>query len=59
MRIMKCPATVGQLLRVPLHYGDPKAADGTPAEAAAYDERCLQVASEMFYLMSLVKTPAR
>ena len=51
---MNCPVVSGSSLRVPLHYVDPKASDGTPQEAATYDERSQQIASEMFYLMSLV-----
>jgi len=35
-------------------YDDPKVADGTPQEAAVYDERCLQIATEMLYLFSRV-----
>ena len=46
-----CPVVPGALLRVALHYRDPKIADGTPQEAAAYDERNLQIASEMLFLM--------
>jgi len=37
---------------VRLWYEDPKVADGTPMEGVAYDERCLQIASEMLYLFS-------
>jgi arsenate reductase len=55
----KCPATFGQLIRIPLHYDDPKAADNTVEEAAKYDERSLQIATEMFYVMSWVKVPTR
>ncbi len=47
-----CPAVEGAALRVALPYADPKEADGTAAEAARYDERSLQIASEMFYLMA-------
>jgi len=50
-----CPFIPGASLRVSLPYVDPKEADGTDREAAAYDERCRQIASEMMYLMSLVK----
>ncbi|HEY3901807.1 MAG TPA: hypothetical protein VGM54_24555 [Chthoniobacter sp.] len=50
-----CPIVQGASIRVPVHYVDPKAADGTPEESAAYDERCQQIAREMFYMMSLVK----
>lgn len=46
-----CPIVQGALDRISLPYNDPKAADGTPEEAARYDERCLQIAVEMFYVM--------
>ena len=49
-----CPVVQGSSMRVGIHYVDPKAADGTPAEEATYDERCKQIAREMFYLMSQV-----
>jgi arsenate reductase len=51
-----CPVVAGASLRVPLHYEDPKAADGTPQETAIYDERTRQIATEMFYLFSQVKS---
>ena len=47
----KCPIVEGALDRVSLPYDDPKAADGTPQEADRYDERSLQIAAEMFYVM--------
>jgi len=49
-----CPEIPGALARVPLHYADPKSADGTPNEAAAYDQCSHLIAAEMFYLMSRV-----
>ena len=49
-----CPVVQGAALRIPLRYEDPKSSDGTPEEAAAYDERCLQIATEMLYLFSRV-----
>ncbi|MDH4283503.1 MAG: hypothetical protein OEV36_12670, partial [Myxococcales bacterium] len=49
-----CPAVPGAELRVSLPYDDPKKADGTPDEEAAYDARCLQIATEMLYLFSRV-----
>jgi arsenate reductase len=49
-----CPVVLGAALRVPIRYKDPKVADGTPQEAAVYDERCLQIATEMLYLFSRV-----
>lgn len=53
-----CPVVMGASDRFPLHYVDPKAADGTDKEAAAYDERCRQIAAEMFYVLSQVKDAA-
>jgi len=49
-----CPVVSGSALRAPTRYDDPKVADGTPQEAAVYDERCLQIATEMLYLFSRV-----
>lgn len=49
-----CPVVEGSVLRVPIPYIDPKVADSTPQEAATYDERCKQIAREMFFLMSQV-----
>ena len=49
-----CPMVMGAALRVAIPYDDPKAADGTPEEAQRYDERCNQIATEMFYLFSQV-----
>ena len=49
-----CPFVRGAALRVALPYVDPKESDGTPHEAATYDERSHQIASEMFYLLSRV-----
>jgi hypothetical protein len=46
-----CPLVQGSALRVAIAYVDPKTSDGTPAEAATYDERCHQIAREMFFLM--------
>lgn len=50
-----CPIVRGALDRISLPYDDPKEADGTPEEAQRYDERCLQIAAEMFYVFSRVK----
>lgn len=46
-----CPIVRGALDRVSLPYVDPKEADGTPEETQRYDERCLQIAAEMWYVM--------
>lgn len=50
-----CPFIQGTALRAPIRYKDPKEADDTPQEQERYDERCRQIATEMFYLMSKVK----
>ena len=52
----RCPVINDAVLRIPLHYNDPKAADGTPEESATYDERCVQIAREMFWLMELLRS---
>jgi protein-tyrosine-phosphatase len=44
-----CPFIPGADRRFAIRYDDPKAADGTAAEAATYDERCRQIGREMLY----------
>lgn len=55
-RRQKLPVHSRRFLRLPIPYVDPKAADGTTEEAAVYDERTKQIATEMFYLMSQVES---
>lgn len=50
-----CPFIPGAELRVATAYDDPKAADGTPQEAAVYLERSNQIAIETLYAFSLVR----
>ena len=50
-----CPILKGASARVAIPYDDPKAFDGTPQEAAKYDERCKQIATETLYVFSKVK----
>ncbi|MDX2304695.1 MAG: protein-tyrosine-phosphatase [Microscillaceae bacterium] len=50
-----CPYIPGASLRVSVPYEDPKIADDTAQETSKYDERCRQIATEMFYLMKQVK----
>lgn len=50
-----CPFIPGTEKRIPIRYDDPKEFDGTPQEEAMYDERSLQIASEMFYVFSYIK----
>lgn len=49
-----CPVVAGCKLRLPIRYEDPKAADGTPQEAAVYDERSRQICRELLYAMAHV-----
>lgn len=51
----KCPYIPAASLRPPIIYEDSKDFDGTPEEQKAYEWRCRQIASEMFYLISEVK----
>lgn len=50
-----CPVVFGADARFSVQYEDPKSADNTPEEEQVYDERCKQIAREMFYLFSKVK----
>lgn len=50
-----CPFIPGAEARIPVRYEDPKAFDGTPEESDKYDERSLQIASEMFYVFSKIQ----
>jgi len=49
-----CPFTPGADCRLPVRYQDPKVSDGTPEQAAVYDARSLQIASEMLYIFAAV-----
>ncbi len=47
-----CPLVSGASARIKLFYQDPKISDGTPEESATYDERCRQIATELYYVFS-------
>lgn len=49
-----CPYIPGAT-RLAIPFDDPKAFDGTPSESSKYDERCLQIATEMLHVMNQVK----
>jgi arsenate reductase len=51
-----CPFVPGAEFRKSITYTDPKEADGTNREVEVYDERCRQIATEMFYMMNLVRS---
>lgn len=50
-----CPLVKGAGARYPIHYADPRLCDDTPTETSAYNERCREIAREMFYIMSKVR----
>lgn len=50
-----CPFIPGTEQRIPVRYEDPKAFDDTDLEAEKYDERSLQIASEMLYVFFQVQ----
>jgi len=49
-----CPFIAGAEKRVPITFEDPKAFDNTPQQAEKYNERSLQIATELFYVFSQI-----
>ncbi len=47
-----CPVIKGADKRIPITFEDPKASDGTLQQKAVYNERSLQIATEMKYIFS-------
>ena len=52
---LNCPIVYGAEKRIPIKYDDPKAYDNTVLMNEKYEERSLQIASEMYYVFSRVK----
>ena len=50
-----CPIVKGSIARHAIHYSDPRVCDDTPTETSAYNERCREIAREMFYIMAEVR----
>jgi hypothetical protein len=50
-----CPIVKGAVARYAIHYVDPRLCDDTPTETTAYNERCHEIAREMFYIMAGVR----
>jgi arsenate reductase len=50
-----CPFVPGAEKRFSITYEDPKAFDDTDKEKEMYDERCRQIAREMFYVFKNVR----
>ena len=51
-----CPFIAGAEKRIPITFEDPKAFDNTPQQAEKYEERSLQIATELFYAFSQIKS---
>ncbi len=50
-----CPFIPNCDARIPLRYNDPKAFDNTELEKQKYDERSIEIGTELFYIFSLLK----
>ncbi|AUC81615.1 low molecular weight phosphatase family protein [Lacinutrix sp. Bg11-31] len=51
-----CPFIAGAEKRIPVTFEDPKAFDNTPQQAEKYNERSLQIATELFYVFSKINS---
>lgn len=51
-----CPFVAGAEQRIPITFEDPKAFDNSPQQAEKYMERSLQIATELFYVFSQIKS---
>lgn len=49
-----CPFIAGASARIPITFEDPKLFDGTDLEEHKYEERSLQIATEMLYVLENV-----
>lgn len=49
-----CPFVPGAEKRIAITFEDPKAFDGTPQQAEKYEERSLQIATELYYVFSQI-----
>ena len=49
-----CPFIPGAEARIPVRYEDPKAFDDTDHEAEKYDQRSMQIASELLFVFSKI-----
>lgn len=50
-----CPFIAGAEKRIPITFEDPKAFDNTPQQSEKYQERSIQIATELFYVFSQIK----
>ncbi|WP_445954723.1 arsenate-mycothiol transferase ArsC [Yeosuana sp.] len=51
-----CPFIAGAEKRIPVTFEDPKAFDNTPQQTEKYNERSIQIATELFYVFSQIKS---
>ncbi|WP_194766267.1 low molecular weight phosphatase family protein [Tamlana sp. I1] len=51
-----CPFIAGAEKRIPITFEDPKAFDDTPLQAEKYNERSLQIATELYFVFSKIKS---
>lgn len=51
-----CPFIAGAEKRIPITFEDPKVFDNTPQQAEKYNERSLQIATELFYVFSQINS---
>ena len=51
----ECPYIPNAEVRIPITFEDPKAFDNTPQQAEKYNERSLQIATELKYVFSKIK----
>ncbi|MEZ5009535.1 MAG: protein-tyrosine-phosphatase [Chitinophagales bacterium] len=49
-----CPFIAGAEKRIPITYEDPKAFDNSPQKAEKYNERSMQIATELVYVFSQI-----
>lgn len=51
-----CPFVPGAEKRIPITFEDPKAFDHTPQQTEKYNERSLQIATELFYVFNQINS---
>ena len=51
-----CPFIAGAEKRIPITFEDPKAFDNTPQQGEKYQERSLQIATELAYVFSKINS---
>lgn len=50
-----CPFIAGAEKRIPITYDDPKVSDGTIEQSEVYQQRSIQIATEMMYIFSQIQ----